>query len=92
MSKQATKALIDANITANGTQAITGPILNNVLNTMVDDYGTQEELSQLAQRVAIETGICDENGLYFVDDNLYIGAFIDSSGFTAINSLSAIDI
>lgn len=51
MSKQATKALIDANITANGTQAITGPILNNVLNTMVDDYGTQEELSQLAQKV-----------------------------------------
>ena len=51
MSKAATKALIDANITANGTQAITGPILNNVLNTMVDDYGTQEELSQLSQDV-----------------------------------------
>lgn len=54
MSKQATKALIDANITANGTQAITGPILNNVLNTMVDDYGTQDEVSQLAQEI---TGI-----------------------------------
>lgn len=51
MSKQATKALIDANITANGAQAITGPILNNVLNTMVDDYGTQDEVSQLAQKV-----------------------------------------
>lgn len=58
MSKAATKALIDANITANGTQAITGPILNNVLNTMVDDYGTQEELSQLAQKVTTSmTGV-----------------------------------
>ena len=51
MSKAATKALIDANITENGTQAITGPILNNVLNTMVDDYGTQEEVSQLDLKV-----------------------------------------
>ena len=54
MSKAATKALIDANITSNGVQAITGPILNNVLNTMVDDYGTQDEVSQLAQEI---TGI-----------------------------------
>lgn len=51
MSKQATKALIDEKITGNGVQAITGPILNNVLNTMVDDYGTQDEVSQLAQKV-----------------------------------------
>lgn len=51
MSKAATKALIDEKITGNGVQAITGPILNNVLNTMVDDYGTQDEVSQLAQEV-----------------------------------------
>lgn len=51
MSKAATKALIDEKITGNGVQAITGPILNNVLNTMVDDYGTQDELSQLAQKI-----------------------------------------
>ena len=52
MSKQATKALIDEKITGNGVQAITGPVLNNVLNTMVDDYGTQDEVSQLGQEVA----------------------------------------
>lgn len=52
MSKIATKALIDEKITGNGVQAITGPILNNVLNTMVDDYGTQDEVSQLAQEVS----------------------------------------
>lgn len=52
MSKAATKALIDEKITGNGVQAITGPILNNVLNTMVDDYGTQDEVSQLAQEVS----------------------------------------
>ena len=52
MSKAATKALIGEKITGNGVQAITGPILNNVLNTMVDDYGTQDEVSQLAQDVA----------------------------------------
>lgn len=51
MSKIATKALIDEKITGNGVQAITGPILNNVLNTMVDDYGTQDELSQLRSDV-----------------------------------------
>lgn len=58
MSKAATKALIDEKITGNGVQAITGPILNNVLNTMVDDYGTQDEVSQLAQEV-------DEIGVNF---------------------------
>lgn len=57
MSKAATKALIDEKITGNGVQAITGPILNNVLNTMVDDYGTQEELSQLSQKVDDVTGV-----------------------------------
>lgn len=54
MSKAATKALIDEKITGNGVQAITGPILNNVLNTMVDDYGTQDEISQLAQKFFVE--------------------------------------
>lgn len=74
MSKQATKALIDANITANGTQAITGPILNNVLNTMVDDYGTQDEVSQLGQELDemerenqdADFSISDENGMAIV--------------------------
>ena len=51
MSKAATKALIDEKINGNGVQAIAGPVLNNVLNTMVDDYGTQDEVSQLAQKI-----------------------------------------
>lgn len=74
MSKIATKALIDEKITGNGVQAITGPILNNVLNTMVDDYGTQDELSQLSQ-LFIDNAISShtkEDGFYIVDESGYI--------------------
>lgn len=39
MSKESVKALIDEKIYGNGEQKITGPILNNVLNTMVDESG-----------------------------------------------------
>lgn len=51
MSKATTKATIDANIKQNGVQSITGPVLNTVLNAMVDDYGAQEDLTTLNQKV-----------------------------------------
>lgn len=73
MSKAATKALIDEKITGNGVQAITGPILNNVLNTMVDDYGTQDEISQLGQEMA------DLYGEY-VNNLEYVRAYTDADG------------
>ena len=53
MSKTNTKATINANIKPNGVQAITGQILNSVLNQMVDDYGTQEDMT--AVQTAIPT-------------------------------------
>lgn len=82
MSKAATKALIDANITANGTQAITGPILNNVLNTMVDDYGTQEELSQLAQKLyGGKTQLQVTRTGEFLYTNYAVGTTIDLTNF-----------
>lgn len=77
MSKAATKALIDANITGNGVQAITGPILNNVLNTMVDDYGTQDEVSQLSQKVA---DLSTQGDILFNKALDTSGGFVDVSG------------
>lgn len=53
MSKTNTKATINANIKQNGNQEITGQILNSVLNAMVDDYGTQEDMT--AVQTAIPT-------------------------------------
>lgn len=41
MSKQSIKTTINANIKQNGVQAITGQILNSVLNQMVDDYAEE---------------------------------------------------
>ena len=51
MSKQNTRATIDANIRQNGQQLITGAILNSVLNTMVTDYAEQEKLTDLERKV-----------------------------------------
>lgn len=46
MSKATTRATINANIKQNGVQAITGPVLNSVLNAMVDDYAEQASTTQ----------------------------------------------
>lgn len=55
MSKQLIKATIDANIKQNGVQAITGQIMNSVLNQMVDNLAeeasTTEKLTELEQKV-----------------------------------------
>lgn len=55
MSKQSIKATIDANIKQNGVQAITGQIMNSVLNQMVDNLAeeasTTEKLSELESEV-----------------------------------------
>ena len=51
MSKAATRATINANIKTNGNQEITGQILNSVLNTMVDDYATQEQVNTLNKEI-----------------------------------------
>lgn len=58
MSKAAVKALIDEKIYENGEQKITGPILNNVLNTMVDEPALEvEEATEGADlELADETG------------------------------------
>lgn len=46
MSKQSLKTTIDANIKQNGVQAITGQIMNSVLNQMVDGLADQTETSE----------------------------------------------
>ena len=51
MSKENTRATINANIKQNGNQEITGQVLNSVLNTMVDDYAEQEKLTELSEKV-----------------------------------------
>ena len=55
------KTTIDANINTNGNQAITGAVLNRVLNDMVDEYDSKlaqldQELKALKARVAALEG------------------------------------
>lgn len=72
MSKTTTKATIDANIKQNGTQAITGPILNTVLNAMVDDYGAQDDLTLLTSEVSaigLQGEVVEETDLSITDDS-----------------------
>lgn len=61
MSKQSIKATIDANIKQNGVQAITGQIMNSVLNQMVDNLAeeasTTDNLTELDNRTMLV--ICD---------------------------------
>lgn len=47
MSKQTIKAEINQKIRTNREGLITGQMMNDVLNHMVDDYGEQEKLSEL---------------------------------------------
>lgn len=55
MSKQSIKVTIDANIKQNGVQAITGQVMNSVLNQMVDnlaeDASTTEKLTELEDEI-----------------------------------------
>lgn len=44
MSKQSIKATINANVKQNGVQAITGQIMNSVLNGMVDNLAAEDEV------------------------------------------------
>lgn len=68
MSKQSIKATIDANIKQNGVQAITGQIMNSVLNQMVDNLAeeasTTEKLSELESEVI---------GIYKTHEETYQG-------------------
>lgn len=60
-------------------------------STQIDlsTYATKEEVSQLQQKVfAFENfATVDEDGLFFVDSDLNIGAFLDSDGIHAKNIL-----
>lgn len=87
MSKSNTKAIIDANIKQNGNQEITGASLNAVLNSMVNDYGTQDDLNGLKQKVEnAETAVClcNEEGFFVVDNGNHIGLKYDSLGLDVV--------
>lgn len=77
MSKQSIKATIDANIKQNGVQAITGQIMNSVLNQMVDNLA--EEASTTEKFNELETKI---GGVYSYTPNKVVlpnGSIVDSS-------------
>lgn len=61
----------------------------NLSNIDLDNYATKTELEQLGQEVfAFENfATVDEDGLFFVDSELNIGAFLDSDGIHAKNIL-----
>lgn len=60
MSKQSTKTTIDANIKQNGVQAITGQIMNSVLNQMVDNLAEEASTTEKLTELESETLILDE--------------------------------
>ena len=68
MSKQSIKATIDANIKQNGVQAITGQIMNSVLNQMVDNLAEEEsttkKLSELGQKTYYLVPVNSSDELY----------------------------
>lgn len=46
---ETSRLVIDSNITANGNQEISGKVMNNVLNHMVDD--TEAKITELEERI-----------------------------------------
>lgn len=80
MSKQTIKATINANIKQNGVQAITGQVMNSVLNQMVD--GLAEE--KIGGDEIIEVV---EDGFFIVDSSLNIGYKFDATGLHGIGIL-----
>lgn len=81
MSKQTARDLIDEKIVANGVQAITGPVLNNVLNTMVDELADQDDVSQLAQELYGGSAIVLDLTSYTEEIGTISGAkFYDTGG------------
>lgn len=57
MSKQSLKATIDANIKQNGIQAITGQIMNSVLNQMVDDLAEEASTTEKLSELDMQNGV-----------------------------------
>lgn len=68
MSKTTIKAEIDANITQNGEQAITGNILNSVLKDMIDATMTAGYKLVGVASLTTDPGIPSENVFYFATE------------------------
>lgn len=55
----------------------------------VTGAATAAQVAQLASQLGvIVSSICDEEGLFFVDELMNIGVKIDNNGFDAINALT----
>lgn len=57
MSKATTRADINANITSNGSQSITGAKLNTILNEIVDDYAMQTDMDTVKAALEITLSV-----------------------------------
>ena len=81
MRKKSIKATIDANIKQNGVQAITGQIMNSVLNQMVDNLAeeasTTEKLTELEKKIEGNEGWIDVKGKYQSGDCWLYGDLSD---------------
>lgn len=69
-------------IYSNFNGEISGNILRDVLLDMVDTIGGGRP----------DIGLCVEDGIFFVDESLNIGAQINSDGFSAINLITMEEI
>lgn len=77
MSKQSIKTTIDANIKQNGVQAITGQIMNSVLNQMVDNLAEEASTTEKLTELELKIG-----GVYSYTPNKVVlpnGSIADSS-------------
>ena len=82
MSKQSIKATIDANIKQNGVQAITGPVMNSVLNQMVDNLAEEASTTEKLTELILKTDVYEamhyalSGNLYYYENN---GVIVNTS-------------
>lgn len=78
MTPEQIKAIIDANIYTNHNGEVTADMVRQPLYALADNM----------RGTPIDAGLVAEDGLYFVDAYLNIGAQLTQDGFAAINFLT----
>lgn len=87
MNFESVRSIIDTYIKKNGVEAITGDILNNVLNTMLDDVDTAiSSIEPSPGGGSGEGGVSEEDVLDILEKNNYITSSALSSYYTKAQS------
>lgn len=87
MNFESVRSIIDTYIKKNGVEAITGDILNNVLNTMLDDVDTAiSSIEPSPGGGSGEGGVSEEDVLNILEKNNYITSSALSNYYTKAQS------